>query len=292
MSITVENLTYTYSKGLPNETRALEDVSFQLEPGEFAAVIGHTGSGKSTLMQQLNGLLRPDSGKITVGEVCITDPSTKMTEVRRKVGLVFQYPEYQLFEETVAKDIAFGPRNYGCSEEDIQQRVKSAMDFVKLDYDTYKDRSPFQLSGGQMRRVAIAGVVALETPYLVLDEPTAGLDPVGREELMTGIVKLHKKKNNTVIMVSHSMDDIARFADHVIIMAHGRVLLEGTPAQVFSREDFIHQAGLEVPRVTAIVKALKAEGVAVATDVYNMEDAVKAIWQALAKKKAGGAGKC
>ena len=288
----IKNLKYIYMPRTPYARLALDDVNLTIPQGKITAIAGHTGSGKSTLIQHLNGLLEPAEGRVLVDGVNVTGKKPENKKARRSVGMVFQYPEHQLFEETVAKDIAFGPRNYGCSEEEIQQRVKAAMDFVKLDYDTYKDRSPFQLSGGQMRRVAIAGVVALETPYLVLDEPTAGLDPVGREELMTGIVKLHKKKNNTVIMVSHSMDDIARFADNVIIMAHGRVLLEGTPAQVFSREDFIHQAGLEVPRVTAIVKALKAEGVAVATDVYNMEDAVKAIWQALAKKKAGGAGKC
>lgn len=292
MSIEIKNLKHIYMPRTPYERMALDDVNLTIPQGKITAIAGHTGSGKSTLIQHLNGLLEPAEGQALVDGVSVTGKKPENKKARRSVGMVFQYPEHQLFEETVAKDIAFGPRNYGCSEEEIQQRVKAAMDFVKLDYDTYKDRSPFQLSGGQMRRVAIAGVVALETPYLVLDEPMAGLDPVGREELMTGIVKLHKKKNNTVIMVSHSMDDIARFADHVIIMAHGRVLLEGTPAQVFSREDFIHQAGLEVPRVTAIVKALKAEGVAVATDVYNMEDAVKAIWQALAKKKAGGAGKC
>ena len=292
MSIKLSNIYHTYSKGTPFERLALNNVSLEIAKGEIVAIIGHTGSGKSTLVQHLNGLLKPDQGQATIDDIDITAKGAQAKAARQQVGMVFQYPEHQLFAETVFEDIAFGPRNKGVEEEAVAKQVREAMEFVGLDYDTFAQRSPFQLSGGQMRRVAIAGVVALETPYLVLDEPTAGLDPVGREELMTGIVKLHKKKNNTVIMVSHSMDDIARFADHVIIMAHGRVLLEGAPAQVFSREDFIHQAGLEVPRVTAIVKALRAEGVAVATDVYNMEDAVKAIWQALAKKKAGGAGKC
>lgn len=178
----------------PYERLALDDVNLTIPQGKITAIAGHTGSGKSTLIQHLNGLLEPAEGQVLVDGVSVIGKKPENKKARRSVGMVFQYPEHQLFEETVAKDIAFGPRNYGCSEEDIQQRVKAAMDFVKLDYDTYKDRSPFQLSGGQMRRVAIAGVVALETPYLVLDEPTAGLDPVGREELMTGIVKLHKKR--------------------------------------------------------------------------------------------------
>ena len=276
----------------PYQRLALDDVSLTIPEGRITAIAGHTGSGKSTLIQHLNGLLEPSEGAVLVDGTSVNGKKEENKKARRSVGMVFQYPEHQLFEETVEKDIAFGPRNYGCSEEEIQQRVKAAMDFVKLDYEQYKDRSPFQLSGGQMRRVAIAGVVALETPYLVLDEPTAGLDPLGREELMSGIVKLHKKKKNTVIMVSHSMDDIARFADYVVIMAHGRLLLEGSVAQVFSREDFIHQAGLEVPKVTAIVKELKANGFAVNTNVFTMDEAVRTIWQAVSKQKAGGEHGC
>lgn len=276
----------------PYQRLALDDVSLTIPEGRITAIAGHTGSGKSTLIQHLNGLLEPSEGAVLVDGISVNGKKQENKKARRSVGMVFQYPEHQLFEETVEKDIAFGPRNYGCSEEEIQQRVKAAMDFVKLDYEEYKDRSPFQLSGGQMRRVAIAGVVALETPYLVLDEPTAGLDPLGREELMSGIVKLHKKKKNTVIMVSHSMDDIARFADYVVIMAHGRLLLEGSVAQVFSREDFIHQAGLEVPKVTAIVKELKANGFAVDTNVFTMDEAVRTIWQAVSKQKAGGEHGC
>ena len=292
MSIEIKNLKYIYMPKTPYERLALDDVTLTIPSGRITAIAGHTGSGKSTLVQHLNGLLEPSEGQVLVDGISVIGKKPENKKARRSVGMVFQYPEHQLFEETVEKDIAFGPRNYGCSEEEIQQRVRLAMDFVKLDYEAYKDRSPFQLSGGQMRRVAIAGVVALETPYLVLDEPTAGLDPVGREELMSGIVKLQRKKKNTVVLVSHSMDDIARFADHVIIMNHGRLLLEGTPAQVFSREDFIRQAGLEVPKVTAIVKALKEQGIAVNTDVYTMDDAVKSICRALSKAKAGGAGKC
>ena len=193
----------------------------------------------------------------------------------------------------MAKDIAFGPGNYGCTAEEIEQRVRYAMDFVRLDYDKYANRSPFQLSGGQMRRVAIAGVIALKPAYLVLDEPTAGLDPASREDLMSRMVKLHRQEKNTIVLVSHNMNDIARYADHVIIMNHGQVLLEGTPAQVFAREDYIRQAGLQVPEITAIVKKLKAQGLPVSTEVYTMDEAVKAIMSALGnRQKIGGKGKC
>lgn len=288
MSIEIKNLSHIYMPKTPYQRLALADVNLTIPEGKITAIAGHTGSGKSTLIQHLNGLLEPAKGEVLVDGVSVNGKKAENKKARRLVGMVFQYPEHQLFEETVEKDIAFGPRNYGCNEEEIQQRVKAAMDFVKLDYETYKARSPFQLSGGQMRRVAIAGVVALQTPYLVLDEPTAGLDPLGREKLMDGIVKLHRKKKNTVIMVSHSMDDIARFADHVVIMDNGRLLLEGTPAQVFSREDFIYQAGLEVPKVTAIAKRLRANGLAVDTNVYTMDEAVKAICQALNKQQKGG----
>ncbi len=270
MSITVENLTYTYSKGLPNETRALEDVSFQLEPGEFAAVIGHTGSGKSTLMQQLNGLLRPDSGKITVGEVCITDPSTKMTEVRRKVGLVFQYPEYQLFEETVYKDIAFGPKNMGLDAEEIDRRVRDAAVFVGL-HETLLDKSPFELSGGQKRRVAIAGVIAMEPKVLVLDEPTAGLDPQGRDTILAQIQAYHRAKGAAVVLVSHSMEEIARNVDRIVVLSDGKVYMEGTPKQVFARAHELEQVGLDVPQVTKVAAALKARGLDIDTAVYTVE---------------------
>ena len=270
MSITVENLTYTYSKGMPNETRALEDVSFRLEPGEFAAIIGHTGSGKSTLVQQLNGLLRPDSGKITVGEVCITDSSTKMTEVRRKVGLVFQYPEYQLFEETVYKDIAFGPKNMGLDAEEIDRRVRDAAAFVGL-HETLLDKSPFELSGGQKRRVAIAGVIAMEPKVLVLDEPTAGLDPQGRDAILAQIQAYHRAKGAAVVLVSHSMEEIARNVDRIVVLSDGKVYMEGTPKQVFARAHELEQVGLDVPQVTKVAAALKARGLDIDTAVYTVE---------------------
>ena len=278
MSITVENLTYTYSKGLPNETRALEDVSFQLEPGEFAAVIGHTGSGKSTLMQQLNGLLRPDSGKITVGEVCITDPSTKMTEVRRKVGLVFQYPEYQLFEETVAKDVAFGPKQVGMTGEKLDRVVEESIRLTGLDYEEVKERSPFELSGGQKRRVAIAGVLAMKPEILILDEPTAGLDPSAHRDVLELIRRIHRKERMTILLVSHNMGDVAELADRVLVM-------NGTPAEVFSRGEPLWEMGLGLPPATEFMERLKDRMPGIDTAQLSIEDAAKEICRYLKGRK-------
>ncbi len=277
MSITVENLTYTYSKGLPNETRALEDVSFQLKTGEFAAVIGHTGSGKSTLMQQLNGLLRPDSGKITVGEVCITDPSTKMTEVRRKVGLVFQYPEYQLFEETVAKDVAFGPKQVGMTGEELDRVVEESIRLTGLDYEEVKERSPFELSGGQKRRVAIAGVLAMKPEILILDEPTAGLDPSAHRDVLELIRRIHRKERMTILLVSHNMGDIAELADRVLVMNRGKLVMNGTPAEVFSRGEPLWEMGLGLPPATEFMERLKERMPGIDAAQLSIEDAAKEI---------------
>lgn len=285
MSITVENLTYTYSKGLPNETRALEDVSFQLEPGEFAAVIGHTGSGKSTLMQQLNGLLRPDSGKITVGEVCITDPSTKMTEVRRKVGLVFQYPEYQLFEETVAKDVAFGPKQVGMTGEELDRVVEESIRLTGLDYDEVKERSPFELSGGQKRRVAIAGVLAMKPEILILDEPTAGLDPSAHRDVLELIRRIHRKERMTILLVSHNMGDIAELADRVLVMNRGKLVMNGTPAEVFSRGEPLWEMGLGLPPATEFMERLKDRMPGIDAAQLSIEDAAKEICRYLKGRK-------
>lgn len=285
MSITVENLTYTYSKGLPNETRALEDVSFQLEPGEFAAVIGHTGSGKSTLMQQLNGLLRPDSGKITVGEVCITDPSTKMTEVRRKVGLVFQYPEYQLFEETVAKDVAFGPKQVGMTGEKLDRVVEESIRLTGLDYEEVKERSPFELSGGQKRRVAIAGVLAMKPEILILDEPTAGLDPSAHRDVLELIRRIHRKERMTILLVSHNMGDIAELADRVLVMNRGKLVMNGTPAEVFSRGEPLWEMGLGLPPATEFMERLKNRMPGIDTAQLSIEDAAKEICRYLKGRK-------
>ena len=285
MSITVENLTYTYSKGMPNETRALEDVSFQLEPGEFAAVIGHTGSGKSTLMQQLNGLLRPDSGKITVGEVCITDPSTKMTEVRRKVGLVFQYPEYQLFEETVAKDVAFGPKQVGMTGEKLERVVEESIRLTGLDYEEVKERSPFELSGGQKRRVAIAGVLAMKPEILILDEPTAGLDPSAHRDVLELIRRIHRQERMTILLVSHNMGDIAELADRVLVMNRGKLVMNGTPAEVFSRGEPLWEMGLGLPPATEFMERLKERMPGIDAAQLSIEDAAKEICRYLKGRK-------
>lgn len=285
MSITVENLTYTYSKGMPNETRALEDVSFRLEPGEFAAIIGHTGSGKSTLVQQLNGLLRPDSGKITVGEVCITDPSTKMTEVRRKVGLVFQYPEYQLFEETVAKDVAFGPKQVGMTGEELERVVADSIRLTGLDYEEVKERSPFELSGGQKRRVAIAGVLAMKPEILILDEPTAGLDPSAHRDVLNLIRRIHGQEDMTILLVSHNMGDIAELADRVLVMNRGRLVMNGTPAEVFARGKQLREMGLGLPPATEFMERLKERLPGIDAAPLSIEDAAKEICRYLESRK-------
>lgn len=285
MSITVENLTYTYSKGMPNETRALEDVSFRLEPGEFAAIIGHTGSGKSTLVQQLNGLLRPDSGKITVGEVCITDPSAKMTEVRRKVGLVFQYPEYQLFEETVAKDVAFGPKQVGITGEELEQVVADSIRLTGLDYEEVKERSPFELSGGQKRRVAIAGVLAMKPEILILDEPTAGLDPSAHRDVLELIRRIHRQERMTILLVSHNMGDIAELADRVLVMNRGRLVMNGTPAEVFARGEQLREMGLGQPPATEFMERLKERMPEIDAAPLSIEDAAKEICRYLESRK-------
>lgn len=285
MSITVENLTYTYSKGMPNETRALEDVSFRLEPGEFAAIIGHTGSGKSTLVQQLNGLLRPDSGKITVGEVCITNPSTKMTEVRRKVGLVFQYPEYQLFEETVAKDVAFGPKQVGITGEELDRVVEESICLTGLDYEEVKERSPFELSGGQKRRVAIAGVLAMKPEILILDEPTAGLDPSAHRDVLELIRRIHRKERMTILLVSHNMGDIAELADRVLVMNRGKLVMNGTPAEVFARGKQLREMGLGLPPATEFMERLKDRMPGIDAAQLSIEDAAKEICRYLKGRK-------
>lgn len=248
MPIVIEHLNYVYMSGGPYETHALDDVSLTIGDGEFVGLIGHTGSGKSTLVQHLNGLLLPTSGTITVDGLNIADKATDRRAIRRKVGLVFQYPENQLFEETVEKDIAFGPKNLGLDDAEIDRRVRDAMRKVALDYDALHERSVFELSGGQMRRVAIAGVLAMEPRTLVLDEPCAGLDPRGREEILGLIRDLHRDTGATIVMVSHSMDDVASLAERVIVMNHGRVAMDGAPREVFSRGAELRAIGLDVPQ--------------------------------------------
>ena len=275
MSIKIENLTHIYMPKSPFEKIALDNVSLDIKDGEFVALIGHTGSGKSTLIQHFNGLLEATSGKIIVDGVDITAKKAKLTDIRKKVGLVFQYPEYQIFEETIAKDIEFGPRNLGLSEEEIHSRVVKAMEMVGLDYELYKDRSPFDLSGGQKRRVAIAGVVAMQPTTLILDEPTAGLDPKGRDDILDQISKLHKDYNMTIIIVSHSMEDVAKIAQRIIVMNNGTVALQGTPAEVFREVDTLEQIGLGVPQVTYLVRALREKGFDLSDNIFTIEEAKK-----------------
>ena len=287
MSIQVKNLTHIYSKGMPDEQLALDNVSFEIADGEKVAVIGHTGSGKSTLMQHLNGIIKPSSGSIIIGDTDITDPKTVMKDVRRRVGLVFQYPEYQLFEETVAKDIAFGPKNLGLSEGEIDERVREAIKLVGLEYDDIAERSPFELSGGQKRRVAIAGVIAMEPEILILDEPTAGLDPGAHKEILRMIEKIHSAQNNIIIFVSHNMSDVAEMADRVMVMDEGRILMMDTPEVVFSRHEELNAIGLDIPPVTELMNDIRACSVDVPANVLNIEDAKTALLAYLKNKNAG-----
>ena len=286
MSIVIEHLNYVYMSGGPYETHALHDVSMTIEDGEFVGLIGHTGSGKSTLVQHLNGLLKPTSGRILVDNMDLADKNTDKRAVRCKVGLVFQYPENQLFEETVEKDIAFGPKNLGLSEEEIARRVKDAMRRVALDYDSIAQRSVFELSGGQMRRVAIAGVLAMEPRVLVLDEPCAGLDPKGREEILGLIDALHRESGTTIVMVSHSMDDVASLAERVIVMNHGAVAMDGTPRDVFSRGEELRKIGLDVPEAVELAQKLREKGFDVPQGMYKMEEVREAILAIVGKGKS------
>ena len=273
MSIQVRNIRYVYNEGLPDETVALDNVSFDLFDGEIAGVIGHTGSGKSTMLQQLNGLLRPSEGTIVVDGKEITSPTAVLRDVRRSVGMVFQYPEYQLFEETIEKDVAFGPRNVGVPENEIETRVRSSLELVGLDYDEIKDRSPFDLSGGQKRRAAIAGVLAMEPHVLVLDEPTAGLDPESHTEIIDMVRRIHKEKGGIIIFVSHNMMDVASLSDRVIVMDRGRVITVDTPKDVFSNRALLEGIGLDVPPVTAFMHGLKARGMDLRTDALTYDEA-------------------
>lgn len=282
----IEHLTHTYSAGTPFQRSAVDDMNLSMMDGEFLGIIGHTGSGKSTLIQHLNGLLKPTSGRILLqGRDIWADPK-KIRDVRFQVGLVFQYPEYQLFEETVYKDIAFGPKNMGLDEGDIDRRVRDAAAFVGLT-EAMLDKSPFELSGGQKRRVAIAGVIAMEPKVLVLDEPTAGLDPRGRDDILARIQDYHRAKNASVVLVSHSMEEIARNVDRIVVLSDSHVFMEGTPRQVFARADELDQVGLDIPQVTKVALALRRRGLPVDTAVYTVE----ALRDALLRKE-GGAGAC
>ena len=281
----VENLTHTYGEGTPFRRSAVEDMSLSVYRGEFLGIIGHTGSGKSTMIQHLNGLLKPTSGHIYLDGRDIWEEPKKIRDVRFRVGLVFQYPEYQLFEETVYKDVAFGPGNMGLSKDEIDRRVRAAVRFAGLTEDVL-DVSPFALSGGQKRRVAIAGVIAMEPEVLVLDEPTAGLDPRGRKELLANIQKFHSERGTTIVLVSHSMDEIAQNVDRIVVLSDAHALMSGTPREVFAHGDELMKAGLDVPQVTRVAMALKARGLAIDPAVYTVEELKNAL---LALKRGGGA---
>ena len=271
----VKNLTYIYSAGTPFEHKALDDISFSVERGEFIGIIGHTGSGKSTLMQQLNGLLKPTSGTVLLDGQDIWSDKKLTRQARFRVGLVFQYPEYQLFEETVYKDIAFGPKNMGLSAEEVDRRVREAAGFVGLT-EQQLEVSPFDLSGGQKRRVAIAGVIAMEPEVLILDEPTAGLDPVGRSEILGNIQSYRRAKNATIMMVSHSMEDVARLTDRLLVMNGSKLAMDAPPAQVFTHAEELTQMGLNIPQVTQVFLELKKLGLDV-KNVYTIDQAAAEI---------------
>ena len=273
----IKNLTYTYSAGTPFEHTALDNISFQVNRGEFIGIIGHTGSGKSTLMQQLNGLLKPTAGTVMLNGKDIWSDKKLTRQARFRVGLVFQYPEYQLFEETVYQDIAFGPRNMGLDEKEIDRRVREAAGFVGLS-EQQLSVSPFDLSGGQKRRVAIAGVIAMEPEVLILDEPTAGLDPVGRADILGNIQSYRKAKNATIMMVSHSMEDVARLTDRLLVLNGSKLAMQGSPVEVFAHAEQLKQMGLSIPQVTQIFLHLRDLGLEV-DNVYTIDQAVKVLKQ-------------
>ncbi|NLN15368.1 MAG: energy-coupling factor transporter ATPase [Tissierellia bacterium] len=285
MIMEIRNLNFVYNPGTPFESKALDNVNFTIQEGEFIGLIGHTGSGKSTLVQHLNGLIRPTSGDIIIDGVNITNKDVKLKSIRQKVGLVFQYPEYQLFEETIYKDIAFGPSNLGLSEEEVDKRVKEAMELVGLDYESLKDRSPFELSGGQKRRVAIAGVLAMKPKVLVLDEPTAGLDPRGRDEILNEIQALYEREGITIILVSHSMEDVAKLVDRILVMHKGRLVMDGKTREVFKRADELESIGLGIPQITKFMKAYRAKGHDVREDILTVEEAKAEILRYLRSKE-------
>ncbi len=284
MPIKIEHLTHTYMPGSPFASVAIHDVNLEIEDGELIGLLGHTGSGKTTLIQHLNGLVKATEGCIIVDGLDLTEKGVSLLEVRKKVGLVFQYPEYQLFEETVAKDIAFGPKNMGLSADEIDRRVRYAMQQVGLDYDAIAERSPFELSGGQMRRVAIAGVLAMQPKVLILDEPTAGLDPAGRRSILNMIRDLHAAGGLTVIMVSHSMDDISTLATRLVVMSKGEMVLTGTPREVFMQQELLQSIGLDVPEAAKLTHALRAEGFDLPEDLYTLDEVREAILRLAGKE--------
>ncbi|MCI5688510.1 MAG: energy-coupling factor transporter ATPase [Emergencia sp.] len=284
MSIQVRNLSHIYSKGMPDEQKALDNINFNIYDGEIVGIIGQTGSGKSTLLQHLNGLLKADSGSIEIDGVDITKPGVSMRDIRKKVGLVFQYPEYQLFEETVALDVAFGPKNLGLSPEEVDSRVKEGLELVGLSYEDIKDRSPFELSGGQKRRVAIAGVIAMKPHVLILDEPTAGLDPGAHKDILSMIEEVHESQNNIILFVSHNMADVAALSDKVLVMDEGKLIMAGTPKEIFAQRDRLTAIGLSVPPVTELMYRLKERGIPAAENILDIKEAAEVLYEYLQRK--------
>jgi len=283
MSIKIENLYYTYLKDTPFQVEALSGINLEIKKGEFIGLAGHTGCGKSTLIQHFNGLLKPSSGKVFVDGTDIFAKKVNMQKIRALVGLLFQYPEHQLFEETVYEDIAFGPKNFGVPDKDIEGRVKHAMASAGMSYEELKGRSPFTLSGGEKRKTAIAGVLATEPEYIILDEPTAGLDPESRDNILSGIKELHRKYKKTVILVTHDMNQVALLCDRVFIMEKGRIVLHGTLNEVFSQVEALEKYSLDVPQITRLMYRLREKGLSVNTEIYTVEEALKEI-----KKIKGG----
>lgn len=285
MSIKLTNVFHTYSKGTPFERRALNDVSLEISKGEFVAIIGHTGSGKSTLVQHLNGLLKPTDGKASIDGVDLSGKGADVKAARQQVGMVFQYPEHQIFAETVFEDIAFGPRNKGFNEDEVAKQVREAMDFVGLDYDTYAQRSPFQLSGGQMRRVAIAGVVAMNPDYLVLDEPSAGLDPRSRNAVFKEILTLHKSRGIAIVLVTHSMEEAVKYADRMLVINSGRIMFDGSPMEIFrNHSNELVEVGMDVPQVFKLADMLRQRGLQLPEDIKDEQSLIKAIKKARGMK--------
>lgn len=285
MSIILQDISYVYMKKTPYEKTAIKNINIEIKKGEFVGIIGHTGSGKSTLLQHFNGLLKPTTGTVSVDGQDLNVKGQVAQTAKRSVGMVFQYPEHQLFEETVCDDIAFGPRNIGLAEAEVERRVKKAMDFVGLDYDEFAKRTPFQLSGGQMRRVAIAGVIALEPTYLILDEPSAGLDPRGRDEIFGQIMKMHKNTGMTVILVSHNMEDVARMANRLIVMNQGEISLDGSPTDIFRDcQRSLQEAGVDVPPLTLLMNKFNQHGLAVDHTVVAVDTATMSVLTALGRR--------
>ena len=286
MPLELKAVSHRYGENA-SDRWALKDIDLTIEEGTFNGLVGHTGSGKSTLVQLVGSLLAPSMGQVLIDGVSAQERGDLARAVKRRVGLVFQYPEHQRFEETVAKDIAFGPKNQGLSEAEVDDRVREAMALVALDYDYFADKAPFDLSGGQKRRVALAGVLAMRPKYLVLDEPTAGLDPLGRDRVLENVARLHREAGMGILLVSHSMDDVADYADRIIVMNGGQVAFDGPPKEVFRHVEALREIGLGVPQVTDLLHRLKAAGLPVATDAITIEEAHQAIVEALAKREGG-----